>query len=84
MLTPISSKDLTPQEADFFRDLGSFDNEDTSVDAIIAAFRWVLDNGEGRPPEDIYKDRWLRNIDDADLEGDTMSLNVDSSASEES
>lgn len=62
--------------------LESFDNEDMSVDATIASFRWALDNGEGRPPEDAYKDRWLRNIDDADSEGDTMSLYVDSSVSE--
>lgn len=57
----------------------SFDNEDTSIDATIAAFRWILDNGDGRPPEDVYNDQWLRNIDDADSEGD---LYIDSSASE--
>lgn len=82
MLTPHTFKDLHPKEAEFFRDLRSFDNEDTSIDATITSFRWVLDNGEGRAPEDAYKDRWLHNIDDADSESDTVSLYVDSSATE--
>ncbi|KAI4286748.1 MAG: hypothetical protein L6R35_003998 [Caloplaca aegaea] len=75
MLIPhIFNNDLPPQEADFFRDLRFSDNEDTSVDATITSFRWVLDNGEGRPPEDAYKDQWLHSIDDADSDGDTTSL----------
>ncbi|KAL9015507.1 MAG: hypothetical protein Q9185_007097 [Variospora sp. 1 TL-2023] len=83
MLIPhIFNNDLPPQEADFFRDLQFADNENTSVDATIASFRWVLDNGEGRPPEDAYKDQWLHNIDDADSDSDMMSLYIDSSASE--
>ena len=73
ILTPHIFNDLSLQEAVSFRDLRSSDNEDTSIDATIASFRWVLDNGEGRPPEDAYKDRWLSTIDDTDSEDDTIS-----------
>ncbi|KAL9123813.1 MAG: hypothetical protein Q9217_006796 [Psora testacea] len=54
-------------------DVPSLDNEDTSLDATIASFRWVLDNGEGSPPEDAYKDPWLSHLYESGLEGDGMS-----------
>jgi len=66
---------------DHFRFVG---NEETSIDATIASFRWVLDNGEGRPPEDAYTDRWLRCVYDSDSDDDAISVEGSSSASETS
>jgi len=43
-------------ERDPFLGARVLDNEDTFMDATIASFRWVLDNGEGSPLEDAYKD----------------------------
>lgn len=59
-------------------DLQFLDNEGTSIEATRASFRWVLDNGEGRPPEDAYKDVWLLGIGDEDSESDEMSSYGDS------
>jgi len=69
-------------ERDSFLGARVLDNEDTSMDATIASFRWVLDNGEGSPLEDAYKDPWLRTIYDNDSEGDETSVDSCSSASE--
>ena len=49
-----------------------------------ASFRWVLDNGQGRPSEDAYKDVWLLGIGDEDSESDGMSSYGGSSAGGES
>jgi len=69
-------------ERELFHDLRVLDNEDTSIDATIASFRWVLDNGEGSPPEDAYKDPWLLTIYDNDSEDDGTSVDSCSSTSE--
>ena len=37
-------------------------DDDASHDAILAVFRWVIDNDEGIPPEGSYRDPWLRSI----------------------
>ncbi|KAK3166967.1 hypothetical protein OEA41_010092 [Lepraria neglecta] len=79
MPTPHIFQTLRPQEGNIFHGLQFLGNEDTSIDATIASFRWVLDNGEGRPSEAAYKDPWLGSIDDT--EHDTMSLYSCSSAS---
>ena len=63
---------------DVSHDLQFLDNEDTSIEATRASFRWVLDNGEERPPEDAYKDAWLLGIGDEDSESDEMSSYGDS------
>ena len=69
-------------ERELLHDLQIPDNEDTSIDATIASFRWVLDTGEGSPPEEAYKDLWLRTIFEKDSEGDGTSVDIGSSASE--
>jgi len=46
-------------------DLYYLDNEDTSIEATRASFRWVLDNSERRPLEEAYKDpRLIASLDD--------------------
>ena len=72
---PLSERELS-------HNLRILDNEDTSIDATIASFRWVLDNGEGSPPEDAYKDLWLRTIFENDSEGDGTTVDSRSSTSE--
>jgi hypothetical protein len=67
-------------EAQPFPDLPPLDNEETSIDATIASFRWVLDNGEGTPLEDAYKDPWLHHLYDSDSDGDGISVDNCSSA----
>jgi len=37
-------------------------DEDASFDATVSVFRWVLDNDEGIPSEDAYRDPWIRGI----------------------
>ena len=56
---PHISKDRLSEDPSVSHDLPFLENEDSSIEATRASFRWVLDNGEGRPPEDIYKDPWL-------------------------
>jgi len=85
LLTPhVFPKPLPERE--LFHDLRVLGNEDTSIDATIASFRWVLDNGEGSPPEDAYKDPWLRTIYENDSENDSeidrTSIDSCNSASE--
>jgi len=55
-------------------DIPSLVNQDTSIDATIASFRWVLDNGEGAPPEAAYTDPWLSHLYESDSEGEGMSF----------
>lgn len=77
-LVPHIPKDRLSEDPDVSHDLQFLDNEDTSIEATRASFRWVLDNGEGRPPEDAYKDAWLLGIGDEDSESDEMSSYGDS------
>ncbi len=45
-------------------DLHYVDNEDMSIEATRASFRWVLDNSERRPLEEAYKDpRLIASLD---------------------
>lgn len=67
-------------EAEPFSDLPPVGNEETSIDATVASFRWVLDNGEGTPLEDAYKDPWLHHLYDSESDGDGMSVDKSSSA----
>lgn len=81
MVTPHISQDPLSEESDVSHDPQFLDNEDTSIEATRASFRWVLDNSEGRPPKEAYKDPWLLNIGDEDSESDEMSSYNGSSAS---
>lgn len=65
--------------AEPYSDLPPVGNEETSMEATAASFRWVLDNGEGTPQEDAYEDPWLHHLYNDDSDGDEMS--VDSSSS---
>lgn len=53
--------------------LRHLENQTTSIDATISAFRWVLDNGEGRPAESAYEDPWLSPIYKTDSEDEEIS-----------
>ena len=70
---PHISRDRLSEGPDVFHNLQCLDSEDTFIEATRASFRWVLDNGEGRPPENAYKDAWLLGIGDEDSESDEMS-----------
>ena len=56
LVIPYISKDRLSEDLSVSHDLPFLENEDTSIEATRALFRWVLDNSEGRPPEDAYKD----------------------------
>lgn len=83
-IIPHISRDRLSEDPDVSHDLQFLDNEDTSIEATRASFRWVLDNGEGRPSEGAYKDPWLLGIGDEDSESDGMSSYGGSSAGGES
>ncbi|KAL9062937.1 MAG: hypothetical protein Q9161_009689 [Pseudevernia consocians] len=84
-VVPHISKDRLSEDSNVSHDLLQFlASEDTSIEATRASFRWVLDNGEGRPPEEAYKDAWLLGIGDEDSESDEMSSYGGSSAGGES
>lgn len=70
---PHIPEDRLSEDPNISHDLQLLDIEDASIEATRASFRWVLDNGEGRPPEDAYKDAWLLGIEDEDSESDEMS-----------
>lgn len=55
LMIPHISKDRLFEKSDVSHNLQFLDNEDTSIEAIKTSFRWVLDNGEGMPPEETYK-----------------------------
>ncbi|KAL9062661.1 MAG: hypothetical protein Q9161_009772 [Pseudevernia consocians] len=80
LVIPHISKDRLFEDPDVSHNLQFLDNEDTSIEATRASFRWVLDNGEGMPPEEAYKDAWLLGIGDEDSESDEMSSYDGSSA----
>ena len=67
-------------EAKPFSDLPPVVNEELSIDATVASFRWVLDNGEGAPLEEAYKDPWLYHLYYNDSNSDRMSVDSSSSA----
>ena len=73
LVIPHIPKDRLSEDLNGSHDFQYPDNEDTSIEATRASFRWVLDNGEGRPPEDAYKDAWLRGIGDEDEDEDEDS-----------
>lgn len=79
---PHISKDRLSEDPSVSHDLPFLENEDTSIEATRASFRWVLDNGKGRPPEDAFKDLWLLGIGDEDSESDKMSSYGDSAGAE--
>lgn len=54
-------------------------DQEMSIDATITAFRWVLCQGEGKPPEAAYTDSWLRGIDTDSEESNEDSVQDDSS-----
>lgn len=60
-------------EAQPFPDLPLPSNEEKSIEATIAAFRWVPVNGEGAPLEQAYKDPWLQHLYNSDSDGDSIS-----------
>ena len=78
-VTPHVFKDRVFEESDVSHDIESLDNEGTSIDATVCAFTWVLVNGEGIPPEDVYKDSWLLGIADEDSENEERISGDDSS-----
>ena len=71
-------------ERELCHDLRVLGNEDTFIDATIASFRWVLNNGESSPLEDAYKDPWLRTIFKNDSKFDETSIDSCSFVSKES
>ncbi|KGM92515.1 uncharacterized protein PADG_11339 [Paracoccidioides brasiliensis Pb18] len=53
-------------------------NQEASREASLDIFRWVTVNGEGTPPEKVYRDAWVQFGDDSDEEADVS--NDDNSA----
>ena len=49
---------------------GKLVDQEASQEASHDIFRWVTVNGEGVPPEAVYKDDWVRIEDDSDEESD--------------
>ncbi|RDL38515.1 Uncharacterized protein BP5553_02855 [Venustampulla echinocandica] len=47
-------------------------NQEASEEASLDVFRWVMVNGEGVPPEEVYKDKWVQFDDDSDEELDSV------------
>jgi hypothetical protein len=50
----------------------AFDQE-ASQKASLDIFRWIMINGEGTPPEKVYKDEWVQFEDDSDEETNALS-----------
>ena len=50
-------------------------NQEASQEASLDIFRWVMVNGEGVPPEEVYKDKWVQVEDDSDEESDAVNDN---------
>lgn len=48
-------------------------NQEASQEVLLNIFRWVIINGEGIPPEEVYKDKWVQVEDDSDGESDTAN-----------
>ncbi len=48
-------------------------NQEVSQEASLDIFRWVTVNGEGVPPEEVYKDKWVQVEDDSDEESDVVN-----------
>ena len=71
---PHIPKDRLSKDLNISHDLQYLDSEDTSIEATRASFRWVLNNGEEKSLEDLYKDAWLLGIKDEDSEIDKISL----------
>ncbi|EER25739.1 hypothetical protein CPC735_041830 [Coccidioides posadasii C735 delta SOWgp] len=58
--------------------------QEASREASLDIFRWVMINGEGTPPEKIYRDEWLQLEDESDEEtGMSDDENSASHASDE-
>ncbi|OAT13227.1 hypothetical protein BDBG_08476 [Blastomyces gilchristii SLH14081] len=59
-------------------------SQEASQEASLDLFRWVMINGEGTPPEKIYRDEWLQLEDESDEEtGMSDDKNSASHASDE-
>ncbi len=80
-VTPHASPNFLPGE-EVSDNLRHLENQTTSIDATIFAFRWVLDNGEGRPAENAYEDPWLSPIYETDSEDEEISNDSSSYTSE--
>jgi hypothetical protein len=48
-------------------------NQEASQEASLDIFRWVMVNGEGVPPEEVYKDKWVQVEDDSDEESNAVN-----------
>jgi hypothetical protein len=48
-------------------------NQEASQEASLDIFRWVMVNGEGVPPEEVYKDKWVHFQDDSDEESEAVN-----------
>jgi hypothetical protein len=48
-------------------------DQEASQEASLDVFRWVMINGEGVPPEEVYKDKWIQVEDDSDEESDAAN-----------
>lgn len=46
--------------------------QEASQEASLDIFRWVMINGEGTPPEKIYKDEWVQLEDESEEEAGTL------------
>ena len=55
-------------------------DQEASREACWEIFHWFVVNGEGIPPEDIYKDEWLAELNDDESvdEDDHANESVDS------
>ncbi|KGQ01717.1 hypothetical protein PAAG_11565 [Paracoccidioides lutzii Pb01] len=48
-------------------------DQEASREASLDIFRWVTVNGEGTPPEKVYRDAWVQFEDDSDEETDASN-----------
>ncbi|KAE8381683.1 hypothetical protein BDV26DRAFT_278670 [Aspergillus bertholletiae] len=48
--------------------------QDASREASLDIFRWFVMSGEGFPPEDIYQDEWLEELQDTERKGGRLDM----------
>ncbi|CAG8982684.1 hypothetical protein HYALB_00000963 [Hymenoscyphus albidus] len=48
-------------------------DQEASQEASLDIFRWVMVNGEGVPPEEVYKDKWVQVESDSGEESDVAN-----------
>lgn len=80
VLSTCSLKDELLKDMIFFT-VSLFINQNASQNASRTILQWVIINGEGVPPEEIYQDEWVRDFlqdiddnDDDDMLSDTSSV----------